>query len=130
MACAIASLGLSLAPTNDLRILKMVIFSRAVTSLVTHIGDATGLFRPLESDGHGAETRLFTTEYFLAVAGCFFLMSCYIMHPNSMVPALKRTIHRGMAMNKNEELGFDCLRALNELEPRLTATKNFPRWGG
>ena len=99
-ACALASLCLStIAPSNDLRIMKVVIYSRFVTSLVTYIGDATGWDKPVESGGREEETRLLTTEYFLAVAGCFFLFFCYIVHPRSMVPALRRTIDRGMAMN-------------------------------
>ena len=95
-------------------------FSRAVTSLVTYAGDATGWFKPVESAGQEAETRLLTTEYVLACTGCFFLFFCYIIHPNSMVTALKRTFDRGMAMNKDEERLFECVRALSELESKLT----------
>ena len=43
-ACALASFSLHLAPANDVRILKVVIFSRACTSLVAYIGEVTGLY--------------------------------------------------------------------------------------
>ena len=46
-ACSFASLGLSLMPENDMRILKLVIFSRAVVSLVSYIGDSTGWYQPV-----------------------------------------------------------------------------------
>ena len=129
-ACSLASLGLStLAPSNDLRIIKVVLFSRAVTSLVTYLGDMTGMFKPLESEGPEAATRVFTTEYALACIGCAFLFFCYILHPNSMPLALKRTFDRGMAMSKDEKLGFECMRAVNELGTRRESTKSFPRWG-
>lgn len=50
LACGVASLSFSsIAPSNDLRILKVVIFTRAVTSLVNYIGEASGLFEPVES---------------------------------------------------------------------------------
>ena len=46
-ACSLASLGLTLMPENDLRILKLVIFSRAVISIVSYIGDSTGWYQPV-----------------------------------------------------------------------------------
>jgi len=49
-------------------------FSRAVSSLVKYIGEATGWFKPVESN----EKRKFTVEYVLAVLGCWFLIYCYI----------------------------------------------------
>ena len=119
LACALASLGFSLAPTNDIRILKVVIFSRAVTSLVTYLGEATGLFRPLENDGPESPTRVLTTEYFLAVAGCFFIYYCFIVYPKSMPPSLYKTITRAMDMNSDEKRLFECVRIIHELEPRL-----------
>ena len=50
MACGLGSLGLHIAPANDIRILKVVMFSRAVSSLVKYIGEATGWFKPVESN--------------------------------------------------------------------------------
>lgn len=114
-ACAIASLGLHFAPANDIRILKVVIFSRAVTSLVTYFGDATGYFKPIEAQ----EKRKFTVEYFLAVACCIFIVYAYIFHPKSMSPSLTRTITRGLHLDDNEKRLFDCLRAMAELEPKI-----------
>ena len=47
LACGLASLGLHIGPEGDIRILKVVIFSRFVTSFVSYIGDSTGLFTPI-----------------------------------------------------------------------------------
>ena len=89
--------------------------------MVTYIGDATGWFKPVE--GVSSENRRLTVEYFLAVAGCFFLLYCYIIHPHSMPPALMRTLIRGMGMNHDEQRAFECLRAINELELRFSEVR-------
>ena len=47
LACSVASLGLHLAPEGDLRIFKVVVFSRAVNSVITYIGESTGWFKPI-----------------------------------------------------------------------------------
>lgn len=104
-----------MAPANDIRILKVVIFSKAVTSLVSYIGDRTGLFKPIEGSD---ETRLVTVEYVLAVIGCFFISFCYIFRPNSMPPSLFKTVTRGMAMSESEMRCFDFIRAMHELESK------------
>ena len=114
-ACSIASLALHIAPENDIRILKVVIFSRAVTSTIQYFGHSTGLFKPVER----GEKRRLTVEYGLATSACFFLVYCYIFEPNSMSASLRRTITRGMHLNNDEMRLFDCLRALSELESKI-----------
>jgi len=113
-ACGLGSLGLHIAPANDIRILKIVMFSRAVSSLVKYIGDATGWFKPVENN----EKRKITVEYVLAVLGCWFLIYCYIFQANTMSKSLKNTFHRGLHLNDNEKRLFDCMRAIDELESR------------
>ena len=44
-ACSCASFGLSvIAPENDCRLMKFVIFSRAIATWVRYIGDSSGLY--------------------------------------------------------------------------------------
>ena len=123
-----ASLGLHFADDNDIRILKVVIFSRAVTSLVTYIGDTTGWFEPIDAR---YEKRKFTVEYVLASLGCSFIVYAYIFHAKSMSPSLTKTLTRGLHLNQNEMRIFDCLRAMSELEPKLKTSIGAPgvkRW--
>ena len=114
-ACSVGSLALHLAPANDIRIFKVVIFSRAVSSFVRYLGDSTGWFKPVEHH----EKRKVTVEYVLAVSACFFLVYCYIFQPNSMSKSLMNTITRGLHLDDNEKRVFECLRAIHELEGRL-----------
>mmetsp|Transcript_43240 Transcript_43240/g.57219 ORF Transcript_43240/g.57219 Transcript_43240/m.57219 type:complete len:225 (-) Transcript_43240:153-827(-) len=114
-ACSLASFALHIAPPNDIRILKVVIFSRAMTSLVAYVGEATGLYRPIE----GEDDRRLTVEYFLAITACFFLVYCYIFAPHSMPPSLFKTVTRALAMSDGEKRLFDVLRAISELELKM-----------
>jgi len=113
-ACSLGSLGLHLAPADDIRILKVVMFSRAVSSLVKYIGEATGWFKPVEHD----EKRKVTVEYVLAILGCWFLVYCYIFQANTMQKSLTNTFTRGLHMNDDEKRLFDCMRAIDEIEGR------------
>ena len=101
-----------LAPEGDLRIFKVVVFSRAVNSVVNYIGESTGWFKPIER----REKRHLTVEYFLATSACMFLVYCYIFEPFSMSPSIRKTITRGLHLNHDEMRLFDCLRAMSELD--------------
>jgi len=105
-----------LAPANDIRLLKVVIFSRAATSLVTYFGETTGLFKPIDERN---EERVLTVEYGLSVLACTFLIFCFIFHPKSMPASLHRTIARGMGMSSGEKRLFDSLAAMHEMEPKI-----------
>ena len=118
-ACGVASLGLHIAPANDIRILKVVIFSRAVNSLVSYFGETTGIFRPVEHK----EKRILTVEFCLAYLACFFIVFCFIHEPTSMSPSLFRTVNRAMDMDAHEMRLFDCLRALYELSDKIDPRK-------
>lgn len=87
-----------------------------MTSFVAYIGEATGLFRPIED---ADEDRHLTVEYFLSISACFFLMGCYIFHPNSLPQSLMGTVTRGMGMNEYEMRLFDMARAIHELEGKF-----------
>ena len=91
-------------------------FSKAASSFVSYAGDATGWFKPVESVGREAETRLLTTEYFLAVTCNLFIFFCYVIHPNSMTPSLMRTFDRAMALNNGEKRLLEWLRAISEMD--------------
>lgn len=121
-ACSLASLGLHLAPEGDMRIFKVVVFSRAVNSVVTYIGESTGWFKPIGR----REQRHLTVEYGLAASACMFLVYCYIFEPMSMTPAIRRTITRGLHLNHDEMRLFDCLRAMSELEGKIGVSSLTP----
>ena len=94
-------------------------FSRAISSLVKYIGESTGWFKPVEHN----EKRKFTVEYVLAVAGCWFLIYCYIFQANTMSKSLTNTFTRGLNLNDDEKRLFDCMRAIDELEKRQRLAK-------
>ena len=74
-ACALASLGLHIAPENDINIFKVLVLAKAVISVVTYFGKSTGWFEPVN---HRKEKRHLTVEYVLGVTSCLFLFYCYI----------------------------------------------------
>ena len=73
LACCLGSLGLYFMDSDDFRILKIVVFSRAVTSGVKICGELTGLFTPVESQD---DKRIFTVESALGLVSAVFC--CYI----------------------------------------------------
>lgn len=74
VACALASFGLQIGPENDIRIFKMLLFSRAITSFVQYFGNSSGLYKPVERK----EKRHLTIEYFLSTVASYFLIYCLI----------------------------------------------------
>ena len=87
MACCFASLSFSMfMDPGDLRIVKIVIFARAVIQGLKVIGEKTGLFKPIETN----EERRFTVESALGVAASTFVGYCFIFELNTMSPSLQQ----------------------------------------
>lgn len=112
MACCLASFGLKLMNTEDYKILKIMLFSRAVSNAVHLLGDVTHLYRPVESYN---EQRLFTVETVMGLAVTVFCAYAFIYEVKAMPPSFLTQFIRATGMNFNEKSLFDSLRAQREL---------------
>ena len=79
VSCCLASLGLYVLDPADLRIVKIVVYSRAVTNGAYLFGDMTGLYKPVESS---KDPRRFTFESALALAASTFLCYSFVYETN------------------------------------------------
>ena len=83
LACGLASLGLHAATEGDVKIFKVLLFSRATIAVIRMIGFETGLFEPIK-DPPSAEKRIITVEAVLAIFSCVFICYAYLFEANSM----------------------------------------------
>ena len=114
-ACCLGSLGLNLLESNDLRIIKVIVFSRAVTNAAYLFGELSGLYRPVESS---KDSRKFTFESLLALCVSVFLCYTYIYEVKQMPSSFVKSFIAGTNMTKPEKALFDSFRAIREIELR------------
>ena len=72
---------------DDYRIVKIVVFSRAVTSGVKLVGEITGLYEPVENYD---DKRIFTIESVLALTSIIFTSYVFTYEIGAMSTSLKR----------------------------------------
>lgn len=118
LASCLASIPLTyLLEPGDYRIVKIIVFSRAVTNAVHLAGDLTGLFKPVE--GRGEDPRWFTIESALGVAASTFCCYAFVYEPEAMTQSLRQQFIRGTNMTLDERKLFDAVRASREIEKRM-----------
>ena len=116
VSSCLASLGLYVVDVDDLRIVKVVIFSRAVANGVHLLGETTGLYTPVESSKDG---RKFTVESAMALAASTFLCYAFSFESSAMPPSFRKQFIAGTNMNIEEKMFFDSMRAVREIELRM-----------
>ena len=116
IAAGVSTLGLLAATESDYGIFKILIFSRATSSLVKLVGEKTGWYTPINDKGE--ENRRFTVESFLAIASCVFMVYCYTFQIEAMSPSLVKMITNGAGLSDDELRFFDSLRAITEIKRR------------
>ena len=114
-ACCLASLGLYVLDPADLRIVKVVIFSRAVTNGASLLGSMTGLYKPVESSN---DPRKFTAESAFALIASTYLCYAYVYESRHMPAGFRNSFTSASNMTLNERMFFDACRAVREIELR------------
>ena len=115
-ATGVSGLGLLAATKEDLRIFKVLIFSRATVAFIRLIGDETGLFTPVREGEPNKKNRIFTVEFFLTWFSMVLMLYFYVMETNSMPQNMLNLIHRLGGLDKDEKQLFDSIRAIQELK--------------
>ena len=121
VSCCLAAIGLKVLDPDDMRVAKVVIYSRAVTNAVHLFGETTGLYKPVESS---SDPRRFTVESLLALTASTFLCYAFTFESGAMPPSFRKTFIAGTNMNKDEMTFFDALRAIREIELRMRRVPN------
>ena len=116
LACSFASLGLYCLELNDHRVVKVLIYSRAVAALVHFLGKQTNLFEPCTGS---SDTRRVTVETVIAITASTYCCYAYVMEVGSLPPSFLRTFHSGAGLSNCEKAFFDSLRAVREIENRV-----------
>ena len=116
-ACGLASLGIHVAKEGDVKLFKVILFSRATVAIIRMIGFETGLFTPIK-DPASEETRTFTVESVLAMASCVFICYAYLFEANAMQKSLVNTVTKVCGLSEDEMRFFDSMRAIVELNRR------------
>ena len=115
ISCCVASLGLYLMDSDDLRIVKVVVFSRAVTNGASLLGSLTGLYKPVESSN---DPRKFTAESFFALIASTYLCYAYVFETQHMPSGFRNSFTSASNMTMDEKMFFDAMRAIREIELR------------
>ena len=92
IACCLASFGLTLMDSHDYRVVKIVVFSRAVSNAIVLFGDLTKLYKPVES--HIEDKRSFTIESAIGLAATTFCCYCFVFEVKAMPPSLLAQYHK------------------------------------
>ena len=116
-ACGLASLGLHAATEGDVKIFKVILFSRATIAVIRMIGFETGWFEPIK-DPPSEEKRVITVEAVLAIFSCVFICYAYLFEANSMQKSLIQTVTKVCGLSDDEMRFFDSMRAIVELNRR------------
>ena len=116
LSCALASLGLLVMDEGDLRIVKVVVYSRAMAAGCHLLGELTGLYRPVENSD---DSRRFTVESALALMASTFCCYAFVYEVKSMPTSFVNSFNRGASMSQDEKALFDSMRAIREIELRL-----------
>ena len=101
LATGLASLGLHAATEGDVRIFKVILFSRATIAGVRLLANETGLFTPIKEPA-SEETRILTVESVLAILSCVFICYSYLFEANSMQKSLIDTVTKACGLNEDE----------------------------
>ena len=97
-ACGLSSLGLLVATPGDVNIFKVLLYSRAVISILK-LGAETGLYKPA---GGREDKRWVSIETFICVMCCTFMIYVYLFEVKAMPPSFVRTITRTCGLEKGE----------------------------
>ena len=84
---------------GDLRIIKVIIFSRAIAAAVHFFGKATNLYTPVED---GSDTRRFTFESALALSASTFCCYAFVYEIGAMPASFVNSFNRGANLNASE----------------------------
>ena len=75
---------------SDYRVVKILVFSRAVTQAVFLLGDLTGMYKPVGgSSQEGEDPRRFTVESALGVAFSLTVSLIFVYEIETMTESLK-----------------------------------------
>ena len=91
MACGFASLALHVATDMDIRILKVILLSRAVNVGLRLLGRETGLFVPI-AEPPNAEKRKWIVESGVVVFFAVCISYTFVFHSN----ILDRSLYNGV----------------------------------
>ena len=115
LACCLSSLSLWIVEEADFRIIKIILFARAITAAIKMVGSLTNLYEPA---GNFNDSRSFTIEYLLDVTSSVYVCYAFVFETEAMSESLKASFARGANMLPNEYL-FDSMRAIREIRNRL-----------
>ena len=98
----------------DIRILKVILYSRAVTIGLRMLGQQTGLFVPIAEPPNNEE-RKFIVESGVVVFFAACIAYSFVFYPSHMDGALYRGIHKMTDMDKAETMFFESIRGATKL---------------
>ena len=114
IAPCLASLAFYCMDSNDFRIAKIVIFSRAMQNALYMLGDVTGWYKPYE--GQSNDKRRLTVESFFAILSSAYLCYAFVYEVKAMPPKFLGTMVTSTNMTLPEKKFFDAMRAVREIE--------------